>query len=225
MKIKDIRLFKSEFMNADRRPLPKGLTSRRLYVITRRILLKLRENNFSLGEFDHLYLNFTPVIPEGEIAPAKRTVSESDSWFRFYDIGISQEQFDHLEEPEQEDLVFDRMQETLLKYFAGDDLEPAIRESVKAALEQGADMKMVYKTKQAQNHTAVLYLRFLDNGQYYPLLCVYDAEDKPVLEQDMDPIWDLSTLGEIKLARKRVSIYPRQTAKSKTFRPQSYEFE
>lgn len=223
-KISDIRIFKSLKPNVDRAPLPVGLASKQLFTTVRRIVLKLRENQFSLGDFDHLYLNFTTRVEEGEIVLSSRTAPGGNNFFRFYDIGVSREQFDILEEPDQIPFILGKLEETMVRFFGDDGRDEIIRGSIRAAVEQGEEMQMVYKKKEAQGRTAVLSLRFLDSGEYFPLLCVYDKEDNLLLQKDLDPMRDLSTLGEIRLTGKRISIYPRQTAKAKTFRPLTFEF-
>ena len=222
-KISDIRIFKSTKPNVDRAPLPTGLASKQLFTIVRRIVLKLRENQFSMGDFDHLYLNFTTRAEEGEIQLAARTAHGGNNFFRFYDIGVSKEQFEILEEPDQIPFIIGKLEETMVRFFGEDGQDEVIRESIRVAVEQGEEMQMVYKKKQAQGRTAVVSLRFLDSGEYFPLLSVYDKEDNLLLQKDLEPVRDLSTLGEIRLTGKRISIYPRQTAKAKTFRPLTFE--
>ena len=222
-KISDIRLFKSVLENVDRNDLPVGFTAKHLYVIMRRIVLKLRENNYSLGDFDHLFLNFTTCLEEGDIQPAKRSVGQG-GWSRFYDVGVSQVQFQSLEAPAQADFIVDRLQETLLRYFSGDGQETVIRDSIRQAVEQGEQMQMVYKTKESGEYKAVLSLRVLNSGEYFPLLCVYDGEGKLIVGRDLDRMRDLSALGEMRMAAGKVQIYPRKNGKAKTFRPITVEY-
>lgn len=68
--ISDIRLFMSCVPNADGQPLPAPCGSAQISVTLRRIAMKLREGGFSLGDFDHLYVNLTPCLPEGTVPPA-----------------------------------------------------------------------------------------------------------------------------------------------------------
>ena len=57
--IKDIRVFRSNNENTGGNPLPNDAANKELDCVIRRIGMKLREERFSLGEFDHLYINFT----------------------------------------------------------------------------------------------------------------------------------------------------------------------
>ena len=57
--ISDIRLFKSKSQNEYGVYSTEYFGDKSLTAIVNRIVMKLRENEFSLGEFDHLYINFT----------------------------------------------------------------------------------------------------------------------------------------------------------------------
>lgn len=97
--IKDIRMFRSTAENTNGNPFPSGLVNVRLGCMLHRIAMKLRENGFSLGGFDHLYINLT-TRAAGDPAPAKRAPDRYHPWYRFYDVPVSQEFYDALETPE-----------------------------------------------------------------------------------------------------------------------------
>ena len=60
--ISDIRLYQSHVPNTEGHPHPAPLVGSSATITARRIALKLRERGFSLGDFDHLYLNFTSCL-------------------------------------------------------------------------------------------------------------------------------------------------------------------
>ena len=73
-----------------------AFASKSLNIAVHRVIMKLREQNFSLGEFDHLYLNSTVCRPAGTI----ELIDEIDRyhpWYRYCDIGLSQCEYDRLE--------------------------------------------------------------------------------------------------------------------------------
>ncbi|MGP1593809.1 MAG: hypothetical protein ACTTH8_01000 [Treponema sp.] len=71
--ISDIRIYKSKVENIEGNSLPSEFKSTKiLNARIKRIVMALRENNFSLGDFDHLYINFTTCNVENEIFHAKR---------------------------------------------------------------------------------------------------------------------------------------------------------
>ena len=57
--ISGIRLYKSESQNEYGGYITDSFGDKRLNAVVKRVVIKLRENEFSLGEFDHLYINFT----------------------------------------------------------------------------------------------------------------------------------------------------------------------
>ena len=57
--IADIRLFKSEDCTESGHFDMVSFGDKRLNAVVKRIVMKLRENGFSMREFDHLYINFT----------------------------------------------------------------------------------------------------------------------------------------------------------------------
>ena len=57
--IKDIRLYRSSIENISGNSLPSSFYNQSVNCILRRIVMKLEEKGFSLGDFHHLYINFT----------------------------------------------------------------------------------------------------------------------------------------------------------------------
>ena len=63
--------------------------------------------------------------------------------------------------------------------------ECKISDCVSEAVTQGEDMLMKFKEKITSKGKAVLYLRYLNNGRYFPLLKVFDADENLILEKDL----------------------------------------
>ena len=80
--------------------------------------MKLRESGFSMGDFDHLYINLTTCEVEDNIAPSKRGTDKFHSWYREYDVGISEKLFDILETPQCIRSVIELLEQVLLKFFS-----------------------------------------------------------------------------------------------------------
>ena len=83
---------------------------------------------------------------------------------------------------------------------------------------------MRYKSKETANRKAVLYLRLLDSGDYYPLLCVYDADGNELMKKDLSVSADLNPYGTIGLSSKKVIINPKSNAFTTELKPISFEF-
>lgn len=214
--IKDIRLYKSNIENTDGNPMPSGFTEKSLNNIIRRIVMKLREQEFVLGDFDHLYLNFTPCIENGTFQAAKRSADKYHPWYRYYDVGIDNEMFDKIDDPSCGSLILDLTKQALLKCFADNAVsERKIETAFDEALSKGENMLMRFKVKQGTKYKAVIFLRYLENTEYFPLLCVYDADETEILRKDLPPTSDLSSIGEIQLSSKRVTVKPRKNCFAK----------
>ncbi len=225
--IKDIRIYKSDVENIDGNSLPISFENKALNVKIRRIVMKLRENNFTLGEFDHLYINFTTCIVDGEIALSKRSVDRYYPWYRYYDVNISDDMFSKLGNPEIEDEVVKQIRTVLIQNFATDNFdEKNICSCFTQALEQGENMLMKFKEKVSAKRKVIIYLRFLDNGRYLPLLRIFDMEDRILFETDLPETLDFDYLGEIQVSNKKVVVKPRKNvyAKTQTLQPLSFEY-
>ena len=174
--ISDIRLFKSNSQNEYGIYSTEYFGDKSLTAIVNRIVMKLRENGFSLGEFDHLYINFTTC----DMAEKMNLSNESDRhhpWFRYCNIHVEEELYSKLDSPETQNEIILHITNVLTTYFTSEDFsETNILSCVRQAVEQGEDMLMKFKEKVTSKRKAVIFLRFLDTCRFYPLLRVYDAE-------------------------------------------------
>ena len=228
--ISDIRIYQSDVENADGNPLPVSVANRSLGLAAQRIAMKLREAGFSLGEFTHLYLNFTTCLPEGAIQPAKRTADRYHPWYRYYDVGICRRAFERLSHTdatvtEVTEMVFDRIRQALVTYFATEEQPAGVIElAVEEALSKGAEMRMRFKEKKTAKATAVLYLTLREDARYEPVICVYDLQGKTLLEETLAPTLDLSSVGEILLSSRKVTVKPRKSVYAQGLAPVSFSF-
>lgn len=215
--ISDIRLYKSS--KSDNHI---DFASKTLNIAVRRIVMKLREQKFSLGEFDHLYLNFTTERTEGTI----ELVNEVDCyqpWYRYCDIGVRKDEYDKLGTELCVDYIYAQIETVLLKLFVKEKAtEDIIRNSISQAKE-GSKMLMRFKEKKSEKCIATIFLRLLDNGKYFPLLCVTDLDNKVILHADLPEVIDLNIIGEIQLSSKKVTVKPRKNAFAKGLNPISYD--
>lgn len=116
--ISDIRLYRSKIENVDGKSHPSEFASKELNIITNRIVMKLRENNFTLGDFNYLYLNFTTCLESGVILPSKRSIDPYHKWYRYYDIGVSEEKYQRFDNENCLDYIVDEIKKTLAAYFS-----------------------------------------------------------------------------------------------------------
>lgn len=223
--IKDIRLYKSCIENVDGNSLPQSIFNKDINCIIHRIVMKLREKEFSLGDFDHLYLNFTTCTIENKMALSKRTIDRYYPWYRYYDVEISQNLYELLDTKQCEKEVIKIVEQVLCLFFAtasfGSD---QIQLCVLEAVEKGENMTMKFKEKVSSKNKAIIYLRYMNSGNYYPLLRVFDLENNLILEKDLPETDSLDAFGTIQLSSKKVTIKPRNNAFSKTNEPICFEF-
>lgn len=221
--IKDIRIYRSSIENVDGNSLPSSFACKELNCIIHRIVMKLRENNFTLGDFDHLYINLTTCCVENEIAPAKRSKDRYHPMYRYYDVKISQTFFDMLETSQSIHAVIEIVERVLQEYFRTQQFDKEfIHSCFSEATMQGENMLMKFKEKKSAKNKAIIYLRYMNNGRYFPLLRVYDIDDNLLLEKDLPETHELSVFGEIQLSEKKVTIKPRKNYFARDFEPMTF---
>lgn len=222
IKISDIRLYRSNIPNIDGNSHPSEFASKQLNVIVTRIVMKLRENGFSLGDYDHLYINFTTCLPSGDVEPAKRSVDTYHKWYRYYDVGVTNECYRNLESDSCAEFVIEQIKTVLVTCFSAE-TNCAIVPCIEEALNKGENMLMLYKSKQTAKRKADIYLQKLDNGSYCPNLFVYDQEGTELLYSKLPCTLDLMSIGEIQLSNKKVVIKPRKNSLASQLEPITFD--
>ena len=221
--IRDIRIYRSAVENIPGNSLPECVYNRELSCITRRIVMKLQETGFSLGEFHHLYINLTTCKEEGTFGLSQRGKDPYFPWYRYFDVGVKQELFDSLETHECVNQVLGLVERVLISFATPELDEEKIHGCILMAVEQGEKMTVVYKEKKASKNIAVIYLRYLDNGKTFPLLRVFDLNDNLIFERDLPETDDLYSYGEIQLSSKKVTIKPRKNSYTEKLEPMSFD--
>ncbi len=210
--ISDIRLYKSS--NIDNH---LALTNKSLNLAVHRVVMKLREQGFSLGDFDHLYINFSTLVANDTVS----LIDKADNyhpWYRYCDIGISPNEYNNLENSDFEDNVYEKIKSILLKLFNTQE-NVRIIETAFSEAKKGAEMLMWFKEKKTSKGVATVFLRLLDNGRFLPLLCVNDIEGTEILRVDLPETIDLNIIGEILLTNKMVTVKPRKNALARGLKP------
>lgn len=222
--ISDIRLYKSESQNEYGGYITDSFGDKKLNAVVKRVVMKLRENGFSLGEFDHLYINFTTCdITENMKLSDK--VDRYHPWFRYCDVHVDKDLFQKLGSYETWNDIIRWISTILSTYFITEDFdETRISSCIQQAVEQGEDMLMKFKEKVSTKRKAVIFLRFLDTCRFYPLLRVYDTEENLLLEKDLPDTVTLDYIGDIQVSAKRMTIKPRKNAFTTQNKPLIFEY-
>jgi len=97
--IKDIRLYKSKDQSENGNYLLHGFGDKKLNAMIFRIVMKLREQEFSLGDFDHIYFVFTTCSVENEIHISQEA-DPYHPWYRKCYIRVNNDIYARLEEPD-----------------------------------------------------------------------------------------------------------------------------
>lgn len=219
--ISDIRLYRSIIENVDGKSHPSEFASKEMNITINRIVMKLRENNFTLGDFDHLYLNFTTCLESGAILPSKRSVDPYHKWYRYYDIGVSEEKYNLLNNENCLAFVVEQITKTLDTYFSSNNC--SVENCIAEALNMGENMMMLYKMKKTQKMKASICLQLLNSGEYLPNLYVYDQNGTEILHEKLPRTLDLMSLGEIQLSNKKVVVKPRKNSLASRLEPLEFE--
>ena len=225
--IADIRIFASEIENISGNSLPSNLNfqSGKCLAMLHRIVMKLRERGFSLGDFDHLYVNFTTYSVASGMAPSRRGKDYYHPWYRYYDVHVDEEAFRRLPLESDFGRVIETVKNLLASFFSTETFgKNEIEACFSEALTQGEKMLMQFKEKTTAKRKAVVYLRYLDNARYKPLLRVTDAQNTLLLEADLPEMIELNALGNIRVALNHITIEPRKNVFTKDFTPIRFDY-
>ena len=210
--IKDIRLYKSEVQNEYGNPITNSFADKKINAITHRIVMKLRENGFSLGNFDHLYINFV-TFDMTEKMELSEKIDRYHPWYRNCFVSIEKELYDGIGASATYDYIINTINKVLTTYFVSENFDEVfINACVSQVVEQGQRMLIKFKEKKSTKRKAIIFLRYLDDCIYYPLLRVYDMDENILFEKNLPKTLVLDYLGEIQVSTKRITIKPRKNA-------------
>ena len=162
--ILDIRYFESDVPNVDNtHPDEVGeiLTlSKSSALVGARIARKLRELGFKTGEFHHVYINFTTVLPDGDIAFSTSPVDKGHPWYRFIDMGVNRKTVNSMSSNQQ----MKWLETATLKvtsFLAGQNKQQlALVENVRELLKtHGKDLPILHKTKETTKDFVTIFYR------------------------------------------------------------------
>lgn len=222
--IADIRLFRSEGRTESGHFDMVSLGDKRLIASVKRIVMKLRSHGFSMGEFDHLYINFT-LCELSAPMELSQEVDRYHPWFRHCHVRVAREVYESLGTVDSHECIIPIIGEVLTAFFARADFDEArIRDCIQEAVTGGEEMLMPFREKATAKRRAVLYLRFLDSCKYAPLLRVYDGEGSLLLERDLPQMVTLDALGELQVGLKKVTVKPRKNALTAGKKPLVFEY-
>ena len=213
-KISDIRLYKSSSKNEFGSFITESFGSKKLNALIKRIVMKLRENNFSFGEFDHLHINFTTCDITSEIELSD-SIDNYHPWYRYCNIKVDVDLYNNIDSDSNSSLIIDWVERALYLFESDDFNINRINDCITESLEQKENMLMKYKEKETNNKRAIVYLRFLDTCKFFPLLRLFDNKGTIILEKDLPKSITLDYIGEILVKKENIVIKPKRNAFTK----------
>lgn len=212
--ISDIRLYKSSVKNEFGSFITESFAGTKLNAIIKRIAMKLRENNFSFGIYDHLYINFT-ICDITEEVELSNDIDNYHPWYRYCNVKINENLFDSLDNDVSISLIISHVEKILCLFVLENFDLDKIKSCISQALEQKENMLMKYKEKETNKGKVVIYLRFLDTCEYFPLLRLFDKTGALLIEEDLPKSLTLDYIGELLVKKESIIIKPKQNVYTK----------
>ena len=216
--IKDIRFFESDVPNTDGNPIPHYIGEIYRYDqidcldVIQRLLFLLRHKGFGFDGFDHLYLNFTPCVPHGEIRDVNRHNIREFSWFQYADIGCDVEQFNGWTLAEQTAFILEAAKKASIMKVS-EEMEQIFEDSFDEVLEKGANLLLPYKRKENDNYVVEILVRINDELDFLPLLRVSDKTGAVIAEHELRSYGRdefITQISTITIGKTYVKITPRK---------------
>ena len=223
--IKDIRLFESAVPNIDYNLTPHYIG--RIYHydhiecldVIQRLLFLLRSRGFGYDGFDHLYLNFTPCIPHGEIRDVNRHNTREFSWFQYVDAGCDVNLFNSWTVHDQTAFILDAVKNASIMK-APEELRQIFVETFNKVLEKGADLLLPYKRKESVDYVVEILVRINDDLDFLPLLRVTDKAGTIKAEQELRNYGRdefITQISTITIGKSYIRITPRKNYVTKYY--------
>lgn len=223
--LRDIRFYTSEESNYSGKGIPSDCSGLLHYPTVLncwggRIAQRLESDSFSLGDFDHLYINFTCGIPDGEFRFADRA---TEKWMRYVDVGVNFDSLREFDEDTLEKFLIERALNSLLFLSKGDTNKARIVENLREEItKHGTDIEIRVKEKLTRTYSVLVTYKLRPNGlESYGLVEYIDVKSgngfktKFVDLLGSDDIFFL--VGSITIKNGCISIKPRTSFRASLF--------
>lgn len=177
-----------------------------------RLLFLLRHRGFGFGDFDHLYVNFTPCVPHGEVRDVNRYTIREFAWLHYVDVGCDVDLFNSWELKEKTAFVLEGIKKAaLLK--APEESRQLLADTFEEVLEQGEYLLLPYRQKENENFRVEVFTCISDEVDFLPLIRVSDRKGDVVAEQRLRAYGRdefISQIGTITIGKHSVRIANRK---------------
>jgi hypothetical protein len=165
--LKDIRYYASDLPNETGKSLPSSCSRffefpKLFHYWGARIATILGASGLSLGEFDHLYINYTNAISEGSKVFSERT---PEKWLRYIDYGVNFEELNSLKEPDLEQFVIRSTFECLEHLCNSSTEKSEILKSAFMDVEKfGTEIELPVKAKDTKTYSVLVCYKLRPQG-------------------------------------------------------------
>ena len=216
--IKDIRFLELDVPNIDYNPTPYYIGKIYHYDhmdcldVIQRLLFLLRHRGFGYESFDHLYLNFTPCVPHGEIRDVNRHNIREFSWFQYVDVGCDVDLFNSWTLNEQTEFVLEAAKNASIMK-APEEMRQIFADTFDEVIEKGATLLLPYKQKKNENYLVEIMVHINDELDFLPLLRVTDKTGAVKAERELRSyVRDefITQISTITIGKSYIKIAPRK---------------
>lgn len=216
--IRDIRLFELDVPNIDGNSTPYYIGKIYHYDhmecldVIQRLLFLLRHRGFGYDGFDHLYLNFTPCIPHGQIQDVNRYNIREFSWYHYVDVGCNAEQFNSWTLAEQTAFILEAAKSASIMK-SSEEMRQVFVDAFDEVMEKGASLLLPYKRKENENYIVEILLRINNELDFLPFIRVTGKDGTVKAEQALRSYGReefITQISTITIGKSYVKIAPRK---------------
>lgn len=223
--IVDIRYYASDSPNETGRSLPSSCSRffefpKLLHYWGTRIATLLGASGLSLGEFDHLYVNYTSAIEEGSIVFSERV---PEKWLRYIDYGVDFDKLRSLNENEVENFLV-RSTFECLDHLCNSSIEKTnlIKSASNEVERFGSEVELPVKAKRTKSYSVQVSYKLRPNGEEsYGLVKYINHKTGAIFFKKFvdlkGPSDVFSLVGTIAVKDEKILIKPRPSFKASLY--------
>lgn len=217
--IRDIRLFELDVPNIDGNAAPSRYIGKIFEYdqidcldVIQRLLFLLRHRGFCFSDFDHLYVNFTPCVPHGEVRDVNRYNIREFSWYHYVDAGCDAERFNSRDMTGKTAFILEAVRKAVL-LMAPEEQRTLFADTFDEVLRNGEKLLLPYKRKENSDFIVEVFVRINDEVDFLPLIRVTNRDGTVMAEQILRAYGRdefISQIGTITIGKHSVRIAPRK---------------
>lgn len=217
--IRSIRYYESIKPNVDGQSLPGNIGfifafPKTIHAIGERIARKLQERGLVTGSWNHLYINFTTVLPSGEMALSHRGEGYREhKSIKYLDFGLDPETISGMTNDGRKRFIVESTFDAL-RLVVKDKQQLSLLDEVKKMVEEAGDsLEIVYRSKETAKYRITISYQIRPHPEYD--LALIELYDKINLNSGKRKLTRLhfyedihSLVGTITVSKKEILIRP-----------------